>query len=162
MKNNLILIIVLVVAVLVGYMLVSKSTNPVDTVDTVIVNENVDDSVVPTLDKSLTVLLLPVETSDVTQSGTARFEENEDGVTVTVNIIGYETEATQPMHLHQGGCPGVGQVVYPLEEVVNGTSTTVLQGVTMEMLKGELPLALNVHKSVAEISVYTTCGDISL
>jgi len=48
----------------------------------------------------------------------------------------------------------------PLSPVVNGTSTTVITA-TLASLTAE-PLAINVHKSAAEASVYVSCGNISV
>jgi len=60
-----------------------------------------------------------------------------------------------------GACPGVGAVKYPLTSIVNGASTTVLS-VTLDQLKKELPLAINVHKSATEVSTYTACGPLDI
>lgn len=67
--------------------------------------------------------------------------------------------ASQPAHIHLGACPSPGAVKYPLTNVVNGNSETMVP-VTIAQLKGMLPLAINVHKSVAEISKYVACGDL--
>lgn len=110
--------------------------------------------------KKYTVELNVIETA-LNQGGTATLEETENGVLVSLLLYGYTTELEQPAHVHIGGCPGIGDVAYPLEPVVNGESSTTL-GVTMEELKAQLPLAINVHKSANEVSVYTSCGDLVL
>ena len=33
--------------------------------------------------------------------------------------------------------------------------------VTLEQLRSELPLAINIHRSAAEASVYVSCGELS-
>jgi len=107
-----------------------------------------------------TIVLAAV--NDSGQSGTATLEEANGQVTVTVNLTGVPTDGVaQPAHLHVGACPGVGAVKYPLTSLTNGTSVTVLS-VTLDQLKAELPLALNVHKSAAEAKMYTACGALSL
>lgn len=94
------------------------------------------------------------------ESGTATLKEANGQVTVTITLTGYAKDVAQPAHIHAGSCPGVGAVKYPLTSVVNGKSTTVLQ-VTLDQLKAQLPLAVNVHKSAKEASVYTACGPLS-
>jgi len=105
-----------------------------------------------------TVVLKPV--NDSSQAGTAALKEENGQVKVTINLIGYTKDIEQPAHIHLGVCPGVGAVKYPLASVVNGTSTTLLS-VTLDQLKKDLPLAINVHKSKTEISTYTACGPLS-
>ena len=94
------------------------------------------------------------------ESGTAVLKETNGQVTVTVTLTGYPKDVAQPAHIHVGTCPGVGAVKYPLTSIVNGKSTTVLE-VTLAQLRAQAPLAINVHKSAKEASVYTACGPLS-
>ncbi len=111
-----------------------------------------------TMSKETTVILKPVNKSD--EAGTAILKEENGQTKVTVNLTGYTKDVEQPAHVHLGACPGVGSVKYPLTPVVNGTSVTIL-AITLDQLKKELPLAINVHKSATEISAYTACGPLS-
>lgn len=108
--------------------------------------------------KETTVVLKPV--NDSNEAGTAVLSEENGQTKVTVNITGYTKDVAQPAHIHLSSCPGVGAVKYPLTSIVNGSSTTMLS-VTLESLKKELPLAINVHKSATEVSTYTACGPLS-
>ena len=65
--------------------------------------------------------------------------------------------ASQPAHIHSGSCPTPGAVVYPLTNVVNGNSVTVLDVKLADIQKTVGPLAVNVHKSAAEITSYVSC-----
>ena len=76
-------------------------------------------------------------------------------------MIGAPQAVAQPAHIHVGTCLDVGAVKYPLTSLVNGMSVTVL-AVTLDQLRAEQPLGLNVHKSTAETSVYVSCGDLAL
>lgn len=93
-------------------------------------------------------------------SGSATLAEENGTVVVTLTIAGAMTP--MPAHVHEGSCPGVGAVKYPLEPVVNGTSRTVLSGTTLAAMKASLPLAINIHKSAAEANIYVACGSVNL
>ena len=91
------------------------------------------------------------------QYGTAVLEEVDGKVKVTIDLTGTKYSAAQPAHIHIGVCPGVGAVKYPLTNIMAGKSVTTLM-VTMADLASQGPLAINIHKSAAESSVYTACG----
>jgi len=100
-------------------------------------------------------------------SGTATLSEyNENGnksVKVSLKLetsVAGALDSAKPAHIHLGSCPDVGGVKYPLNSVVNGKSETTLN-VSLAELKSGLPLAINVHKSIAEINVYTACANLS-
>lgn len=107
-----------------------------------------------------TVRLLPVQ-KDYNQYGTAYLEQENGRVRVTLNMDRIDgLNQPQPAHIHVGGCPGVSSVAYPLSNVIDGRSETYLD-TTIDSLKLQVPLTINVHKSSAEIDQYTSCGDLS-
>jgi hypothetical protein len=108
--------------------------------------------------REITVTLESV--NDSKESGTATITEENGQTKVVISLTGYTENVVQPAHIHLGECPGVGAVKYPLTSVTNGTSVTTL-AVTLEQLKKELPLAINVHKSATEVSTYTACGPLN-
>lgn len=78
---------------------------------------------------------------------------------VQVAVANGPAGVIQPAHIHAGACPNVGKVVYPIKGgVVDGGATVVLDVPIDTLLAGGL--ALNVHKSADQISVYTSCADI--
>ena len=93
------------------------------------------------------------------QSGIATLQESNGQTTVTIQLDNVGTGVPQPAHIHTGACPVPGAVTYPLSNVVDGASQTVLD-VDLTTLQSELPLAVNVHKSAAEAQVYVSCGDL--
>jgi hypothetical protein len=99
------------------------------------------------------------EQNDSGETGTATLVEADGSLTVTLSMEGSPTDVPQPAHIHVGACPDVGAIAYPLNNVVNGSSETTLN-TTLATLESEVPLAINVHKSVPEASVYTSCGDL--
>lgn len=107
----------------------------------------------------VTVTLSEQNTSG--ESGTARLEEVDGKVLVTISVKGQPAGSVQPAHIHLGACPTPGAVVHPLTSLQNSTSVTTLD-TTLAALKAKLPLAINLHKSAAQSQVYIACGDIAL
>lgn len=97
--------------------------------------------------------------NDSDESGTATLTEIDGKTTVSINLTGVIDDTPQPAHIHTGACPTPGDVAYPLTDLVAGVSETVLD-VPLATLKSSLPLAINVHKSADEASVYVSCGDL--
>jgi hypothetical protein len=111
------------------------------------------------MDKGDSMTVTLGEQNDLGQSGTATLTEENGQVKVVLSLTGGTFAEPQPAHIHMGMCPKPGEVVYPLTNVVNGQSETML-ATTMADLKAKGDLAVNVHKSAAEASVYTACGNL--
>lgn len=109
-----------------------------------------------TMTKVMTVNLTAQNKSG--QIGTATLKEVNGQTVVTVNLTGAPVSA-EPDHIHIGSCPTPGSVKYPLNSVVNGKSETTIN-TTIDNLKKQLPLSINVHKSAADIATYVACGDL--
>lgn len=92
------------------------------------------------------------------QPGTVTLTEV-DGKTLVSIKLDTPSGVPQPAHIHAGACPTPGTVIYPLTNVVDGLSETVLE-VDLATIRSEFPLAVNVHKSETEASVYVSCGDL--
>lgn len=158
MKNLLFTLLVLTSSVVFAACTHTTTTKTDDVMvkdDSVIV----EDAVMMEKDP-MTVLLNSQNDSE--QTGTAIISENEDGqLVITLQLSGGEFTDPQPAHIHVGACPTPGAVEYPLTNVVDGYSITMLDGLTLADVTGVTGgLAVNVHKSAAESSVYTACGDI--
>lgn len=111
--------------------------------------------------KTVTVEL--AEQNSLGQTGTATIVENEEGMlVVTLSMLGGNFSQPQPAHIHLGACPEPGPVEHPLSNVVNGISVTTLPVSWQDLVDSAEPMAINVHKSAAEASVYTACGDLPL
>ncbi len=91
--------------------------------------------------------------------GSALLTEDNGKTKVVLSFANSSSTIQMPAHIHVGACPKPGAVKYPLTGVVNGRSETIIP-VTIDDLKKQLPLAVNVHKSVVEPSVYVSCGDL--
>lgn len=83
-------------------------------------------------------------------------------VRVIVNLAGKPSSEAEPAHIHIGSCPNPGAVKYPLVNVGKGASQTDIPNMTVEKLLSELPLAINVHKSAADLKTYVACGNITM
>ena len=154
MYKNLLIVLGAVALLFVGYLVLSgkKQATPTYPQDsTTQVSEETSNG------NQITISLS--EQNESGETGEATLAENNGQVTVTLSMEGFPENNPQPAHIHTGVCPDVGGVKYPLSNVVNGASTTTLK-VSLAQLEKDLPLGINVHKSVSEASVYTACGDL--
>lgn len=89
--------------------------------------------------------------------------------TATLNAQGTKTEVvltikpaaagvSQPVHIHEGACPGVGAVKFPLTNIVDGKSTTVVDAQLKDLLTGGF--SINAHESTTNAGKYVACGGI--
>jgi hypothetical protein len=92
------------------------------------------------------------------ENGTAVLTQVGSDVKVVISIPNGPT-GPQPAHVHTGTCAALGGVVYPLNSLASGSSTSTIKGVTIDQLIAAKD-AINVHKSAAEIGVYVSCGSI--
>jgi hypothetical protein len=97
---------------------------------------------------------------------------NSSGVTGTVTLVDTGDGRTQvqvrvdpagnldmPAHIHPGTCDNlIPQPKHPLENVVNGTSTTVVRASLADLTSGGL--AVNLHKSNQDLKTYTACAEL--
>ncbi len=106
---------------------------------------------------SLTVALQQQNASG--ESGSAALTQVGSDVKVVISLKGAPATA-QPAHIHEGTCADLKGVAYPLTSVVNGSSTTVVKGVTIDKLLGGAN-AINVHESTTDLGKYVACGNIA-
>lgn len=96
------------------------------------------------------------------QSGTATIMADTDGkAVVRLDLTGGEYTAPQPAHIHVGSCPTPGAVEYPLTNVIDGRSETILSVSFDELMDATEKMALNIHESEAKPGNYTACGDLN-
>lgn len=106
-----------------------------------------------------TVTVTLSEQSGSGQSGTATLTAVGNQTRVTIQLSNPPADTPQPAHIHPGTCANLNpKPQYPLNNVVNGTSETVVDVPLANLLTGNF--AINVHKSGQEISVYVACGNI--
>lgn len=93
------------------------------------------------------------------QNGTVTLTESGSSTKVTINLSNPIT-TSEPAHIHLGSCPTPGLVKYSLTNVINGSSITTINAKFSD-LQSLGALAVNVHKSAEESSVYVSCGDLN-
>jgi plastocyanin len=84
-----------------------------------------------------------------------------------------DPDPPHPAHIHSGSCDNLGDIVFPLSDVVLDTagetfgadsaipvkeSETSVEASLSDILSA--PHAINIHQSAEEIQIYIACGDI--
>jgi hypothetical protein len=82
----------------------------------------------------------------------------EGGVEIRIYITDGDTDGVHPVHIHEGRCNDLGDVAYPLEDIVDGESETTLDISLGDILTGEY--AINAHLSEDEMGVNVMCGNL--
>lgn len=97
---------------------------------------------------------------------------NDSGVTGTVTLTDLGDGRTRvdvavqpagnldmPAHIHPGTCDDlIPQPTHPLQNVVNGASTTTVRATVAELTGGGL--AVNLHRSNDDLGTYTACAEL--
>ncbi|MEX2007403.1 MAG: hypothetical protein WD992_01405 [Candidatus Levyibacteriota bacterium] len=146
--NLFLAIALIIVAGTIGYVLGSgKQIAPT----TQVVTENIPEVKLQTL--------VLGEQNNSGQVGVAVIREEDGKVKVNLRIVGQPDAVMEPAHIHTGSCPTPGAIVYPLTNVVDGESETILE-TTWDALQAQKPLAINVHESETILQNYVSCGDL--
>jgi len=113
---------------------------------------------IPTVAESVSITLDELDGSG--QSGTATLVDQGSVTLVAIAVTpGLPGDDPQPVHIHSGSCgPGLGGVDYPLTDIVEGVSVTLVDA-TLESIRDGNHV-INAHKSFPEIGTYTSCGYI--
>jgi hypothetical protein len=107
---------------------------------------------------SRTVELETLNDSGVT--GSAVLTDLGDGTTRVEVDVDPAGHPDMPAHIHPGTCANlVSQPLYPLANVVDGQSETVVEAGLDELFAGDL--ALNLHFSSQDFATYTACADLN-
>lgn len=159
MKNSVLATLVVLILLLGGGFLYYRSTLKQPAPSPIVVTGSPTAPPIIRKEGEILIKLDPVQGSPVPQGGYATLAEENGKVVVKVSITQNKLAGPQPVHIHSGSCVKPGEVLYPLTNVVDGKSETTLN-VTMKDLQAKGALLINVHKSAAEISVYTACGEL--
>jgi hypothetical protein len=107
---------------------------------------------------SRTVELATLNVSGVT--GSAVLTDLGDGTTRVEVDVDPAGHPSMPAHIHPGTCVNlVPQPRYPLTDVVDGVSETVVPAALDDLFAGEL--ALNLHASTDDYGTYTACAELN-
>lgn len=103
-----------------------------------------------------TVALQTLNGSGVT--GTVTFAALGDKTSVEI-AVDPGANPDMPAHIHPGTCDDLTpQPKFPLENVLNGRSRTDVPASIDELFAGGL--AVNIHRSNADLKTYTACVDL--
>jgi hypothetical protein len=107
-------------------------------------------------DPPRTIALETLNDSGVTGTVTFAALRDKTAVEITVDPSG---NLDMPAHIHPGTCASLTpQPKFPLENVKNGSSKTVVPATIDELFAGGL--AVNIHHSNDDLKTYTACVDI--
>jgi len=95
---------------------------------------------------------------DGSQPGTATLMAMGSQTEVDISITPGAAGVPQPVHIHAGTCDNLGAVVYPLTNIVDGKSMTLVNASLSSLETGKF--AINAHLSQAGINTYVSCGTI--
>jgi hypothetical protein len=110
---------------------------------------------------SITVDLAEQNGSDIYGSGisgTATLTETSGTLDVFVALDGDDGSSPRPIHIHAGTCEELGDVVYGLTDVMDGSSSSTVEAILAD-LEGEF--AINAHESADAIESYIACGPVN-
>ena len=95
------------------------------------------------------------------ETGAATFEQIPGGIKIVVTMSGGQN-GSQPIHIHTGTCEKLNPVPkYALTNIVHGSSTTTISGITVaDLLQGQY--VIDVHESSANITKYVACAAIAM
>jgi hypothetical protein len=93
------------------------------------------------------------------EAGDATLTAEGNKTRIVIEMASYAANP-QPAHIHKGTCEKLDATpAYPLHNVVNGKSTTVVAVPLETLLAGKY--AINMHRSVKQLKIYVACGDIT-
>ena len=108
-------------------------------------------------DSPMTVKL--TEQNKSGETGTATITPQGNKTQIVINMTGGPKGTAQPAHIHAGTCSKLDPTPkYPLQNVTDGKSTTVLDIPLKQIMSGGG--AINVHKSAQDVKTYVACGDL--
>lgn len=91
------------------------------------------------------------------QSGTAQLTADGEKTRIVVELAN-SPDVAQPSHVHEGTCDEIGDVIAPLENVVDGRAESVVDMSLAELQRGGL--IVHAHKSEAEYDTSVACAEI--
>jgi hypothetical protein len=106
--------------------------------------------------ETLTVTMAALNNSG--ENGTAVLTDDGKTLKVVISLSKGSDTGQQPVHIHDGDCPGLGAIYKPLSVLVGGASTTELTDLRLSALKAG-SYAINAHNSVTT-TTYVSCGVI--
>jgi hypothetical protein len=110
---------------------------------------------------ALRVPLMPLNNSG--ETGAALIASIGRSTRIAIDLHGEPTDASQPANVHDGTCHSVAAIRYPLNDVRNGQSTSLIPVTLAKLLVGRY--VINVQSSAASLRApkdyhYVSCGEL--
>jgi len=81
---------------------------------------------------------------------------------ISLLLDGAPYGALQPAHIHKGTCDVIGEeLVYKLTFPATGSSDSMIEA-SLDELRAQGPLVIDVHKSFSDDKTVVSCGEIDL
>lgn len=166
MDRNNIIVSVLIIALIIIGLVVYRRQNSIEiptTAPTPIIptpTETTTPTINPSIVPAIAVDLAPVDSSLYNQAGTAILTQRNNQVVVTVTINQPSgVDNNQPININTGTCTNIGKIIFQLNNIVEGKSTTTLN-TTLNRIENQKPLVISINRSNADTNIYTACGSL--
>ena len=153
-NKNLLLIGILVIFVSISYLLLSNKSSfyqKTETLDNTTSEKNIKEP------KKSFSIVLKNENQD-RDGGIAVFEEMGDKTKITIRLIDAVISMPQEAFIYAGTCDALGENIFSLTKLTNGSSETNL-GLNFVSFQKTMPMALVIYKPNTETTI-NSCSNI--
>lgn len=93
------------------------------------------------------------------QTGSASLTEKNGRVTIGISTTGEPKNVVQFANIYSGTCESLGNIKFPLANIINGSSQTDLE-TTIVNLQNSGPLALNINRTQGDNKNSVSCANL--
>ncbi len=150
------LIFFLIIFVVASYLLLNNKSTFFQKNNSFPSNKSLDTKVKNDSSKSFSVVLL--DEASPNNSGIALFEpEGSDKTKITIKLVDLSKDYKSAL-IHRNKCNNIGDFLYPLNQISNGSSETIL-GKDFVSFQNDFPLSIAIYESSSQAG-FKICSDI--